>query len=429
MRTFHWLTLAALVSFWAGCSLLVDVDAVRAARDAGAGGGAVGGGQATGGGAQGGGAPGGGMAGGEGGGAVTVYDGGISCAGLRPRLRCDAPQVLESTGVFRGAALSQMRDGLVAGYLTASGVHVRLLPPDGGVVSLADEAVVGAASLDVAAEGEDWAAAWNTGSATAIQCVSNADTTPVTLSSPSTSDSFGVAVAAGGAVAIAAADPTNDRYLHYAISTTGCPSALGLVTGETDVTYVRATHLPGTWVEGMRFTKSGQAVACSGSVAIFAPTADGGVSSVYTGVSQQCPKDHSSAVSSDGGLLLMTYLAETASGSATLVTRPLRTDIGGTSPTSLQIGPDATSWSSAPCGAGCSAVAWVPTGTLLRHAAVNFVSDDLFLNHRSASDTWDVACNVPDTASIALAWHGGRLGVLLVEPSRVRLFRCDVPPL
>lgn len=420
----------------AGCSLLVDVEGVRAARDAGGFDASMmmmptDSGQTDAGEPDAGtdaGAPDAGMvdagpvdAGQE------PYDGGARCsASLRPRLRCDAPVVLVDGGSGLGhALLSSVAGGVVAGWASASAVELHLVGDDGGRRQLVSEAALGVARTMLSSEGAAWAFIYHTGVNSPVRCFSSFDDGGVT-SAMSSVNGAAVAVAETGGVALA----LGGSNMRAELTGAGCPTSVRTFAFSPDSEWVGAVHLPGQGVPGFRITSSGTFNFCNSAVAIYAPQPDGGLDFSATIVNSECIEDHTASVSSSGLDVMMAYSASDSSDVYSTRVRALGADLSPLVTSSSRVFGFASWWMGGACGPGCHATVMAP-GDAPSHVVVAFNGDDANALPLTASHAgWDAVCatRLGDT-SVATAWHQGRLALLVVEPNQVRLLRCDVPPL
>ena len=290
-----------------GCTLLVDLDAVRRTRDAGHQGasdaGAVDAGTIDAGTSDAGTSDAGGLDSGTP--ETGPYDGGARCAtSTRPRLRCAAPLQLGTGGPYSNAVLQAVSSGLLAGWNTSSAVHLERVLPDGGEETWLDQPASAVSRIMLSAEGSSWALLYQTAENLPLWCFSSADDGGVSPANASGSPPVSaVAVSAAGGVAVARSDTASSGALSAGFTQRGCPRSLkSYPSGRSFVegTWVGAAHLPGTNTEGFRFTTSSFLNAYNSTVAIWAPGADGGLDVAFGPAAFQGLEDEATAVSPSG---------------------------------------------------------------------------------------------------------------------------------
>ena len=390
-----------------------------AGGDAGGTAGGTAGGMAGGGAGGGGGGDAGGSAGGAAGG---VYDGGTRCIGsARPRLQCGAPWVIADGGVFDHGALRALGDGLVAAYSVGQRVDAVQLSLDGGMRALVSEAASAPVDhISLAAEGDAWAMLYATTTVgQALRCFSGQGDGGTSVGATTTDLSAAVSVVRGAAGSFG-----------WNISDGGCPTVLKTFTSNADSDHVNALHLTGTGSEGFRFTLTGYFNAFNGSVSVAAPLSDGGFDWNGEIRNQSAPYGHDALINTTRTHVQVVFSeTEDLATSFHLAVRSLRLDLTSNFPQVTRVFYEPWNWAVTGCGAGCMGIAVTPF-LEPRHTFVLFANDDPVISSRSASDAgWDIACETPLAAtSVGAAWQGGQLRFLVVEPTKVSLYSCDVPP-
>ncbi len=378
----------------------------------------------------------GGMAGGGAAGGATAggqpYDGGPSCSGLRPRLRCDPPLVLGDGGSYKRPALAFMNGGMV--YAWANGLRFEVYrATDGGTTKVADElAVTGIARSEVSAEGDTWAAIYHSGENSPIRCFANQGASGVTTGTAGYYGGASVAVSATGEVGVVRGYDVGGRsHLGWAISDAGCPASLFDTRPDVFSDWIGAVWSP---TYGFRMTNTGLGNTYSGDCGITAGLVDGGVLSSYALQELEGVGDHSAILSSlDTHALISMSTVHTDGMSDFYVLKIRSLPLDLSTPVDQQYNFPVTdnyvNWDSSPCGPGCMATAVapeLPPGDL----TVTFTSDTPIVRAITSSDAgWDVVCNAPiGSTEVSAAWGAGRLHLLVTQLNVARLFSCDVPP-
>lgn len=403
----------------------------------GAAGGSAGGeagGTATGGGSAGSGVGGGTTGSGGGttgsGGGIASYDGGPRCANsARPHLQCGAERVVATGGAYGNAILAPFPNGLAAAWTDGRQVELALLSFDGGMRRVVSEAAGADVSrISLSTEGNAWAMLYVTQEGAQMRCFSSVGDAGVNVGAAAPDLGAGVAVSNAGAVAVMRGTASTRGTTAYAISPSGCPTALQQYTFTGDADFVNALHIPGMGTDGFRFTTSGHFNISNGTMNIVAPQPDGGLDFNTVIQNQSGPYDHASILSTFRTHALTAFAFTPDGFEFDLGVRSLPLDLTAPVPEYVFVASEPSWWTASDCGAGCMATAWTPAQSP-SHASVFLSTDDPVVQARGGQDAgWDVRCNVPlASTSIGAAYSASQLHFLIGEPSKVSVVSCDVP--
>lgn len=364
--------------------------------------------------------------------AGVVYDGGPACFGsMHPHLRCQAPIELGNggTGLDYGV-ISANDDVFLVGWITPGTVELRAVALDGGVTPLATVPAT-QPRFAVAGKGSNWALVTVNSSAPVVNCLSSATDAGVAVLVPDGGlvDVVSIAVSETGGVGIAARNDQSSAPFYGAHDVNGCPGSLRLLPKGTIATDgVSVVHGASQVDDGFRYIRTGPFNFPNGRVEVSRLEADGGITTVGANVSGRAPDEHVSAASHSGESILVAFAQADSNADYSLGYLSTSTNLANDG-SPQELFPDPGWWGVTACGPDCAAVSSIEyfnDGPI----KVAFLSDT---PGAVVKARWDAVCNIPaqsaNGATLGVAHLDGKLGVLYVTPTSVKLHLCDVPPL